>query len=211
VNAQHATTAADFAQLDDGPDAAIAATDVSQARAEMEAQAEAYIRVRAEAVLLRWSIERYRRDRQAPMLTRASDIFRALTLGSFSGLLIDTSGAAPRLCGVRATGDQTVAVDGMSEGTLDQLYLALRIAAVEEAIDQGIRLPFLADDLFINYDDQRAAAGFRVLAELSKRTQVLFFTHHEHLQQLGQRAAAIDGILAPLAINLSSVSHLDSV
>ena len=41
-----------------------------------------------------------------------------------------------------------------------------------------IRLPFLADDLFVNFDDERSEAGVRVLAELAKSTQVLFFTHH---------------------------------
>jgi uncharacterized protein YhaN len=42
-------------------------------------------------------------------------------------------------------------------------------------------MPFIADDLFINFDDKRAAAGFQVLNELAKKTQVLFFTHHQHL------------------------------
>ena len=63
----------------------------------------------------------------------------------------------------------------------DQLFLALRIAALEQSVDAGVRLPFLADDLFVNFDDDRSRAGFRVLADLSRSTQVLFFTHHEHL------------------------------
>ena len=66
---------------------------------------------------------------------------------------------------------------------------------VEESIANGIKLPFLADDLFINYDDERAAAGFRVLAELATKTQVLFFTHHEHLIGVAEMA------LAPAAIS----------
>ena len=78
----------------------------------------------------------------------------------------------------------------MSEGTVDQLYLALRVAAVEDAVRGGVRLPFLADDLFINFDDERAAAGFKVLAELARTTQVLFFTHHEHLAEIANRALA---------------------
>ena len=76
----------------------------------------------------------------------------------------------------------------MSEGTVDQLYLALRVAAVEDAVRSGARLPFLADDLFINFDDRRAAAGFKVLAELARTTQVLFFTHHDHLADVANRA-----------------------
>ena len=79
-------------------------------------------------------------------------------------------------------------VAGMSDGTMDQLYLALRIAAIEDYLDHAEPMPFIADDLFINFDDKRAAAGFRVLNELAKKTQVLFFTHHQHLLDVAQRA-----------------------
>jgi len=78
----------------------------------------------------------------------------------------------------------------MSEGTVDQLFLSLRLAAVEDAVAAGAKLPFLADDLFINYDDARAQAGFSVLAELARTTQVLFFTHHSHLISVAERAVA---------------------
>jgi uncharacterized protein YhaN len=74
-----------------------------------------------------------------------------------------------------------VRIAGMSTGTADQLYLALRVAAIEDYLDHAAPLPFIADDLFINFDNRRAAAGFRVLSDLAKKTQVLFFTHHQHL------------------------------
>jgi len=44
-----------------------------------------------------------------------------------------------------------------------------------------VALPFVADDLFINFDPERSAAGFEVLGQLAERTQVLFYTHHPHL------------------------------
>jgi len=69
----------------------------------------------------------------------------------------------------------------MSDGTRDQLYLALRLAALEMHIEQAHALPFIADDLFINYDVDRARAGIEALARLSETTQVIFLTHHEHL------------------------------
>lgn len=56
----------------------------------------------------------------------------------------------------------------MSKGTTDQLFLALRVAAVEHATAAGVRLPFLADDLFVNVDDDRARASFKALAELAR-------------------------------------------
>jgi uncharacterized protein YhaN len=94
----------------------------------------------------------------------------------------------PRLVGLSADGASLVTIDGMSDGTADQLFLALRLAALEQWLDAGIALPFLADDLFINFDDRRAHAGFTVLGEIARRTQVLFFTHHDHLRAIAERA-----------------------
>jgi uncharacterized protein YhaN len=89
----------------------------------------------------------------------------------------------------------------MSEGTTDQLFLALRLAAVEQSIAAGIRMPFLADDLFVNFDDDRAEAGLRVLAELAHTTQVLFFTHHAHLREIGRRVSG-DGLLSECVLDM---------
>jgi len=191
-----------FRRADDRPDAAFAAADQSQARAEMGVQAEAYVRKRAEAALLRWTVERYRAEKQAPLLKRASAIFSELTLGRYRSLGVDAEDGRPRLSGVQADSATVVPVDGMSEGTIDQLFLALRIAAVEESVAGGIRLPFLADDLFINYDDDRSAAGFRVLARLAEQTQVLFFTHHEHLAELARK------VLTPARVSTCRLGEL---
>ena len=191
IGGEHATASAAFNALDDRPDAAVAAADMAQARAEMEFQAEAYIRKRTEAALLRSAIERYRKERQAPLLKRAAELFKTLTLERYEGLIVDTeSGDTPTLSGVLAGGDDVVPVGGMSEGTIDQLYLALRVAAVESAVAADLKLPFIADDLFINFDNNRAGAGFRVLAELASQTQVLFFTHHHHLLAIAEQALA---------------------
>jgi len=75
----------------------------------------------------------------------------------------------------------------MSTGTADQLYLALRVASVEAYLGRADALPFVADDLFINFDDARAAAGFEVLGKLASKTQILFFTRHRHLVDIAER------------------------
>lgn len=182
-----------FAALDlPGGDAAGAAGDTEQARAEMAAQAEAYLLKRAQALTLRWAIERYRQERQDPLLVRASALFRRLTLGRFAELRIDYDAATPRLLGVRDDGRQAIDVEAMSDGTADQLFLALRLAAAEQSVAAGVRLPFLADDLFINFDDDRARAGFEALSELAATTQVLFFTHHAHLADIARDVAGAD-------------------
>ena len=45
-------------------------------------------------------------------------------------------------------------------------------------------MPFIVDDILVSFDNQRAVATLKILAELSAQTQVIFFAHHEHLVNL---------------------------
>ncbi|MFS0789435.1 ATP-binding protein [Brevundimonas phoenicis] len=182
-----------FANLEtDGLSASAAAGAAEEARAELGELAEHYILKRAQVVMLRWTIETYRARHQDPLLQRASTLFSRLTSGRYAALRVEADGASPQLLGVRDDGRTAVEIDGMSEGTTDQLFLALRLAAVEQSVAKGVRLPFIADDLFVNFDDERAEAGIRVLAELARSTQVLFFTHHPHLVAIAREVVGSD-------------------
>lgn len=174
-----------FDALDGTDRAARAEAQRQEAIAAMADAAERYLRLQTAARLLKWSIEKFRETKQGPMLSKASTIFNGLTMGSFSRLLVDSEGDAPRLFGVRPSGEQ-VDVAGMSEGSRDQLYLALRLAALELHVEQGLTMPLIADDLFINFDDRRTAAGLKVLGDLSRNMQVVFLTHHDHLVPLAK-------------------------
>ena len=176
----------------DGTDvAAKAEARRQEAIAAMGDAAERYLRLHTASRVLKWSMEKFRETKQGPMLAKASAIFSGLTLGSFSRLLVDSEAATPRLFGIRPSGEQ-VDVAGMSEGSRDQLYLALRLAALELQIDQGLNMPLIADDLFINFDDRRTAAGLKVLGELSRKMQVVLLTHHAHLAPLAQDTLGAD-------------------
>jgi uncharacterized protein YhaN len=181
VTEQRAQARQTFEVISGDGRAAQAAAARQEALASMRDVAEQYIRVRTAATLLQWAIDRYRREKQAPLLKRAGQMFATLTLGSFTDLRIEYDGQDhARLAGIRSD-QSSVSIDGMSDGTADQLYLALRLASVDEYLSRAHALPFVADDLLINFDDARAAAGFKVLAELSQKTQILLFTHHQHL------------------------------
>jgi uncharacterized protein YhaN len=72
----------------------------------------------------------------------------------------------------------------MSSGTRDQLYLALRFATLERYLATSEPIPFIVDDILINFDDDRALATLKVLADLSAKTQVLLFTHHTRISEM---------------------------
>ncbi|MGI4757383.1 MAG: AAA family ATPase [Janthinobacterium lividum] len=177
-----------FQALDHGASASEAAADAEMANAELDVQAEAYLLKRTETLLLRWAVERKRKQTQNPLLQRAGQLFSILTGNRYSSLSLSDEGSASMLLGNPADESRPVPVDKMSEGTIDQLFLALRVASMEQSVKGGSILPVLADDLFINFDDRRAEAGFRILGELAKSTQVLFFTHHQHLLDIARKS-----------------------
>ena len=172
--------------LDGGPAGAEAAEQFQLQLAAIAAYAQQYACLRVAAAVLHKAIERYREKNQEPILARANRLFSELTLGSFQGLRVEVqeSGQA-LLVGLRAAGSgEQVAVEHLSDGTADQLYLALRLASLERYLEHIEPLPFIVDDILIQFDNQRAAATLAVLARLALRTQVIFFTHHEHLLDL---------------------------
>ena len=114
-----------LAGMDAGAAAATAAEDAQDILARLEPDVQQYLRLRLASAVLREGIDRYRKKNEGPVLGRASELFRRLTLGSFAALRIDFDDRGEQvLAGVRPDG-KTVLPTAMSEGTCDQLYLAL--------------------------------------------------------------------------------------
>ncbi len=80
-----------------------------------------------------------------------------------------------------------VEVTGMSDGTCDQLYLALRLASLQVWLGSHEPIPLVVDDILMNFDDQRAASTLQLLDNLASQTQILFFTHHQHTLELARQ------------------------
>lgn len=166
--------------------AAMAESKRQEGLTVMEEAAGQYIQTKLAAILLKWGLDRFREKNKAPMLKRAGEIFSQVTARSFDRLGIDyDSRDIAHIVGVRENGDK-VNVGGMSAGSADQLYFSMRIAAIEDYLMKAEKLPFIADDLFINFDDARSLEGLKILEKLSASTQVLFFTHSEHLSEVAK-------------------------
>ncbi len=68
-----------------------------------------------------------------------------------------------------------VRVEELSQGTLDQAYLAARLGLVR-LVTQDRRPPLVFDDPFVTFDDQRAARGVAILHDLAHDFQVIYLT-----------------------------------
>jgi uncharacterized protein YhaN len=177
----------ELARMDGSGRAADLAEQIQMSLGRLETDVERYARLRLASTVLNQAIERYREKHQAPVLKRANELFARITLGSFEGIRVEFGEQSqPVLVGVRPGGKEIVGVEGLSDGTADQLYLALRLASLEEYLEKNEALPFVVDDILIRFDNDRAAAALQALGLLSRKTQVIFFTHHRHLVELAE-------------------------
>jgi uncharacterized protein YhaN len=176
-----------------------AASALQQSEFELAAAATAasdFIRARLASSILTTAVERFRKAHQAPILKTASDLFARLTLGSFCELMVEMDDQDRLVLLAVRPGGEKVGIHGLSDGARDQLYLALRLAAIGDYLDHHEAVPIIADDLLITFDDKRSTAALEILAEFAQRTQVLLFTHHAHVVEqartvLGPRRAVI--------------------
>jgi uncharacterized protein YhaN len=177
------------------------ASELQSALVELRARSAAYLRSKFAAAMLGEAVERYRREHQSPVLLRASELFCRLTLGSFERLHVSGEEEDAVLCGLRVLEDgrpEDVAIGQMSDGARDQLFLALRVAALEHELQTREPLPVVVDDVLINLSDNRARAALQVLAELAQKTQVLLFTHHRRIAELAEALGSPEVFVHPL-------------
>ena len=172
----------------DASDAAARAREAMEsAAARCQAAVRPWVRLRLAHALLRESLKRFRERAQAPMVSAASTYFSLMTGARYRRLLVDEADEKPLLLAEREDGVR-IGVDAMSEGTADQLYLALRLAALEMQREAHPQMPLVLDDVLVTSDDQRACNILQALARFAEGGQVMLFTHHRHVIDLAGRA-----------------------
>lgn len=120
------------------------------------------------------ALEQARRELQrrfAPRITkRAQELLVKLTAGRYHSLTM----AEDFSLHCAAEKENTLhELRWRSDGTMDQLYLALRLAVAEELTPQA---PLILDDALVRFDDARLKAAVAILKELAETRQVICFT-----------------------------------
>jgi uncharacterized protein YhaN len=150
------------------------------------------------AHLLREADRKFREEHQPDLMRRAGEHLAHLTDGRYDRIIADEANTGDRfqIHGPDLPGPIPL-VPPVSTGTLEQAYLALRLAIVDH-LDQGReRLPLFVDEVFVNWDRERRLRGMKVLAGIARRRQLFVFTCHQEvaaeLGALGARVLVLDG------------------
>jgi uncharacterized protein YhaN len=172
--------------LETGVSAEYAVFEKLSAEQEAKDLARQWVVLKIAARMLAGSMEAYREKQADPVIRRAGELFSQLTGGRFSRLVeAHDESDALQLLAERAAGER-VPLDGLSEGTGDQLYLALRLAFLEDYSARNEPAPLIVDDIFQTFDDERVRAGLQVLAATADRFQTILFTHERSVVDIAK-------------------------
>jgi uncharacterized protein YhaN len=190
--ARVATTVQEMAAQAAADSAVQAATDQQAAVASLRRITEEATLMHLAALLLEASLTQVELAGTSVLLSRIAALFGTITGGTYPRLEVDDpgDGSAGLMAVHRDFPDERKAVADLSEGERDQLFLALRLAAIEDHVATAAPLPFVCDDILQSFDDDRAVAAMQALLQLSDSVQVILLSHHRHLAALGQRLPA---------------------
>ncbi len=120
-----------------------------------------------------------------PLLRRSiSDNFAYLTAGKYSQVLIDENMHITVI--EEDNKERNIELESLSGGTLDQLYLALRVG-LGSILSGNQNIPLIFDDSFVQYDSKRLRNSIDMLAKESQRRQIILFTCQEREAELAKQ------------------------
>ncbi|MBE3552503.1 MAG: AAA family ATPase [Kyrpidia tusciae] len=137
--------------------------------------------------LLRRTKERYERDRQPAVIRRASTAFAALTGGRYRRIVVPLEEEAWYAEDV--TGHRWP-LPGLSRGTTEQMYLAIRLGLIDDLRERGVVPPVVMDDILVNFDPVRRRQGAALLVRLAEDVQLFYLTCHPEVVEDFQRASS---------------------
>ncbi len=131
---------------------------------------------------------KYEAERQPEVLKLAGEYFEQMTAGRYCRVIAPLGEV--RLEVERTDSGDRLAPGALSRGTGEQLYLSMRLALARAYGRRAVPLPLVADDILVNFDDDRARATAALLSNFARDGhQVFAFTCHRHLAETFTRNA----------------------
>ena len=148
VDAERDARARELGALERSDVQALATTRMRDARARLEELVPQYRELALQERMLATMLEdRARRDMR-PIVERTSAYVAELTCGAWQRMVVEADDAGDQQILLESAHDAArVPLDGLSEGALDQLYLALRLAILVEGAGGGESMPLVLDDV----------------------------------------------------------------
>ncbi|WP_162300656.1 ATP-binding protein [Anaerosacchariphilus polymeriproducens] len=142
--------------------------------------------VKAENVMQE-SAEEIRKSFGPELNQKTGEIFSQITGGKYKQVLVAKDYS---LLAQPAEDTHYREASYLSNGTIDQAYLALRLAITQLIIRENEKLPLFLDDIFMQYDDKRVQEGFAFFKDNIEKekmqSQIMMLTCHKHIVEIAK-------------------------
>ena len=171
-----------------------AATELRQQRedlvSQLRAAADRWTTLAVAHTLLKRSRSVYEEAHRPAVVEKAEHLLDQWTDGRYRRIIAPLG---EDIRGIERADGTEVEIPGLSRGTSEQLYLALRFGLVQHFVEtSGEPLPIVMDDILVNFDPGRAAHAARSIEELAQTCQVIYFTCHETTPLQADREEVLD-------------------
>lgn len=151
---------------------------IDQSRAALKPLAYRYAVLRtAEYLLNKVEVEKLDTMKET-LLKQSSDIFERITSGEYCKIYPSEGLIGESFAIINKDDEHFDTVDKMSRGTMEQLFLSVRLSRIKE-IEHA--LPIIIDDSFVNFDYHHICQTISIINELSQTHQVFIMTCHSAL------------------------------
>ncbi|MFQ5910012.1 MAG: AAA family ATPase [Thermoplasmata archaeon] len=150
-------------------------------KAELQQAKEEWAELRLVQLLLGKAREDYEKEHGPKILKRASEFLEGITNGRYKRILRSTEHDGYDLIEIGGRRIPAIPVT-VSRGTLAQVYLCIRLAYTD-VMQEHRRIPYILDDVLMDFDDVRLDNAAKVLIELAQGRQVVLLTHHGHVSE----------------------------
>ncbi len=133
------------------------------------------------------AIAKYESTRQPDVLNMAQSVFSDITDSKYPKLkmlaenqeliVLDQNGKSKK-------------VTELSRGSMEELYFSMRLGLIDVYEKRAEPMPFVMDDTFVNFDDQRRDKAINALQEFAKNRQVIVLTCHTHVNDMFKNIGA---------------------
>lgn len=159
--------------------------------ARLDEQASRYAVLALAKTLIQRTRRLYEEEKQPHVLKRAAQYMQQMTAGRYTRVLIPFG---EKTIALERQDGQMIGSQHFSRGTAEQAYLAVRFA-LAEALSHRASVPFVLDDILVNFDRERVGLAIKALMELSRSHHVIMTTCHPHIAQQVQHESGAANVI----------------
>ena len=156
-------------------------TQIEKLNLDRENAMASYNQLKMIHTLMAYADDSFRKKYQPAIIKRASELLSSFTEGKYSA--ISTDGQGHMLVKNTKIGQFISVHESLSRGTLEQIYMSMRLSLAEALDQEALKMPLILDEVFVNWDKERLGCALKTIKEISRSRQIIYLTCHDWMAE----------------------------